>query len=59
MRFVLGFSKPRNPILGTLYSGIIEEVGSMVSKFKVGDKVFGMTGFKFGTYAEFTTVYIN
>lgn len=56
MRLVLGFSKPRKPILGTVYSGIVEETGSKVLKFKEGDKVFGMTGFKFGTYAEFITV---
>lgn len=56
MRFVLGFSKPRKPILGTVYAGMVEEVGGKVSKFKKGDKVFGMTGFKFGTYAEFITV---
>lgn len=56
MRLTLGFSKPRKPILGTVYSGIVESVGSEVSKFKVGDKVFGMTGFDFGTYAEYIAV---
>ncbi len=59
MRLVLGISKPRKPILGTVFSGIIESVGSKVSKFKIGDKVFGMTGFKFGTYAEYITVNQN
>lgn len=56
MRLVLGISKPRKPILGTVFSGIVESKGNKVSKFKVGDKVFGMTGFKFGTYAEYITV---
>lgn len=56
MRFVLGFSKPRQPILGTVFSGIVENVGSQVSDFKIGDHVFGATGFKFGTYAEYITV---
>lgn len=56
MRLVLGLSKPRNPILGTVYSGVVEDTGDKVSKFKKGDKVFGMTGFKFGTYAEFITI---
>lgn len=59
MRLVLGFFKPRKPILGTVYAGIIEGVGTNVSKFKTGDKVFGMTGFKFGTYAEYITVKEN
>ncbi|WP_107037557.1 NAD(P)-dependent alcohol dehydrogenase [Brumimicrobium mesophilum] len=53
MKLALGFSKPRNPILGTVFSGIIEEVGEKVTRFKLGDKVFGMTGFKFGTYSEY------
>lgn len=59
MRLVLGISKPRKPILGTVFSGVIETVGDKVSKFKVGDKVFGMTGFKFGTYAEYIAVNQN
>ena len=56
MRVVLGFNKPRNPILGTVFSGEVENIGSKVSRFKVGDKVYGMTGFKFGTYAEYLTI---
>lgn len=56
MRLALGISKPRKPILGTVFSGIVETTGNSVSTFKAGDKVFGMTGFKFGTYAEYITV---
>lgn len=59
MRFALGFSKPRSPILGTVFSGIVESKGNKVSKFKVGDSVFGMTGFQFGTYAEYIAVNQN
>ena len=53
MRMVLGISKPRKPILGTVFAGVVEKMGSNVNSFKVGDEVFGMTGFKFGTYAEY------
>ena len=53
MRLVIGFNKPRKPVLGTVFSGIVETIGSSVTKFKKGDEVFGMTGFKFGTYAEY------
>ena len=53
MRLVLGFSKPRNPVLGVDFAGIIEEVGLHTSSFKVGDHVFGMTGMKFGAHAEY------
>lgn len=59
MQLVLGISKPRRPILGVVFSGVVETVGKRVSKFKVGDKVFGMTGFKFGTYAEYIAVNQN
>ena len=53
MRLVLGIYKPRNPILGVVLSGIIEQVGSKVTNFKVGDEVYAMTGFRFGAYAEY------
>jgi len=59
MRLVLGISKPRKPVLGTVFSGIVESVGKNVSRFKQGDKVFGMTGFQFGTYTEYITVNHN
>lgn len=56
MRFALGFFKPRKPILGTVFSGIVEQVGKNKKDFKIGDEVFGITGFKFGTYAEYITL---
>jgi len=59
MRLVLGISRPRKSILGVVFSGVVESIGATVSKFKIGDKVFGMTGFKFGTYAEYIAVNQN
>lgn len=59
IRVVLGFKKPRNPILGTVYSGVVEEIGESVTRFKPGDKVFGSTGFHFGTYAEYLSTKEN
>ncbi|TNE79838.1 MAG: NAD(P)-dependent alcohol dehydrogenase [Bacteroidetes bacterium] len=56
MRIVLGVSKPRQPILGNVFSGIIESTGAKVRQFKVGDRVFGMTGLKLSTNAEFIAV---
>jgi NADPH:quinone reductase-like Zn-dependent oxidoreductase len=56
MRLVLGFSKPRKPVLGTVFAGIVESAGNKVTHFKIGDRVFGATGFKFGTYAEYIAV---
>jgi NADPH:quinone reductase-like Zn-dependent oxidoreductase len=59
MRLIIGIAKPRKPILGTVFSGVVDSIGDNVSKFKVGDKVFGMTGFKFGTHAEYIAVNQN
>jgi len=59
MRLKFGWNKPRNPILGTVYSGIIEQVGKDVKEFNVGDEVFGLRGFSFGTYAEYVSVKEN
>ena len=56
MRLVLGVFKPRKPILGTVFSGIVEQVGKNVTNFKIADEVYGITGFKFGTYAEYVSV---
>lgn len=55
-RLALGFSKPRKPILGLVLSGTIEGVGSKVTQFQVGDKVFAHTYMKFGTYAEYICI---
>jgi NADPH:quinone reductase-like Zn-dependent oxidoreductase len=59
MRCILGFTKPSKPILGVVFAGIVESKGSKVTQFQVGDNVFGMTGFKFGTYAEYLTINSN
>ena len=51
---VLGFTKPRNDILGMELAGEIEAVGQNVSNFKPGDQVFAQTvGHKVGGYAQY------
>lgn len=54
-RFIFGFVKPRRDIPGCEFSGEIEAVGKDVTRFKRGDKVFGLTkGISFGgTNAEY------
>lgn len=53
MRLVLGFTGPRQKVLGTIFSGVVVQVGDKVSRFQVGDEVFGSTGFKLRTNAEY------
>ena len=55
-RLVFGLLGPRQPILGTELSGIIEAVGSSVTKFKAGDKVFAFPGEAYGCHAEYRTM---
>lgn len=52
MRVVFGWRAPRKGIIGMIASGRVESVGRDVRSFKEGDEVFGMDGFRAGTYAE-------
>jgi NADPH:quinone reductase-like Zn-dependent oxidoreductase len=52
MRVAFGWRAPRKGIIGMIASGRIESVGRDVKSFKEGDEVFGMDGFRAGTYAE-------
>ena len=55
-RLVFGVRKPRQPILGTEFSGTITATGSSVTRFKVGDDVFGFAGAAMGSHAEYRTM---
>lgn len=56
-RLYMGLTRPKRvTILGQEMAGVVDEVGMNVSRFKAGDKVFGITGMRFGTYAEYVCV---
>ena len=52
LRAAFGIRAPRKGIIGMIAAGEIESVGRQVTSFKPGDRVFGMDGFRAGTYAE-------
>jgi len=54
MRLVIGIARPRNPILGVVVAGEIEEAGKRVEGFRVGDRVYAFTKFRFGAYAQYS-----
>lgn len=53
MRMESGIGKPTDPRFGVDFAGTIEAVGSKVTTFKPGDKVFGSAA---GAFAEYVTV---
>lgn len=56
-RIVLGLFKPKKRILGHEFSGIVDEIGAGITRFKKGDHVFGTsTGLQNGSYAEYICV---
>ena len=59
VRLFFGFKKPKRSILGGSFAGKILKIGHKVSKWKVGDAVFGTTELQFGTYAEFVVMKEN
>ena len=52
-RLDFGLRKPKRKILGSEFSGVIEETGKTVNRFRKGDEVFGYLGQKMGAYAEY------
>lgn len=53
MRLSLGWRRPRKSIIGLVLSGTIDSIGEGITRFKVGDEVYGLTGYSLGAYAEY------
>lgn len=55
-RLAFGIRRPRRPILGSTFAGVVEGVGAKVQGLAVGDEVCGMTGIRMGAHAEHVAV---
>lgn len=55
-RFFTGLFRPKYSSLGCEFSGVVDSVGSEVTQFKPGDKVFGFDDQHFGGHAEYKAI---
>ncbi len=51
-RFFSGWRRPKHQTLGSEFAGVVEGVGSAVTGFAVGDRVFGVSAQHYGAHAE-------
>lgn len=52
-RIMMGIIKPKKEVIGEVFAGVVVGVGSKITRFRVGDEVYGLTGFSLGAYAEY------
>ncbi|MGB4116106.1 MAG: NAD(P)-dependent alcohol dehydrogenase [Polaromonas sp.] len=55
-RLALGWSAPRNPVLGATFAGVVQALGSGAKGFAPGEAVFGISGFRMGGHAEYVCI---
>lgn len=55
-RLFLGLRKPKHPITGTGFSGVIEAIGAKVSLWRINEEVFGESVLGSGANAEYVCV---
>ncbi len=53
MRLMIGITRPRKEIIGEVFSGEVVQKGLKIKRFRVGDQVYGLTGFSLGAYADY------
>ena len=56
VRALTGLPRPRVTVLGSEFAGEVEAVGSGVTSFQVGDRVFGFKGLPFGAHADYLAI---
>jgi len=56
VRLFIGLRRPRRSILGAVLAGEVERIGSRVTRFSVGQRVYAFTTLRFGCYAQYARV---
>ncbi len=56
VRMFSGWFRPKRQILGSELAGVVEAIGAKVIEFKVGDEIFGLNTYKFGTHADYVCI---
>jgi NADPH:quinone reductase-like Zn-dependent oxidoreductase len=56
VRVFSGLLRPKATILGCEFAGVVEAVGSGVTSFEVGERVFGFSEWRFGGHAEYLSM---
>jgi NADPH:quinone reductase-like Zn-dependent oxidoreductase len=55
-RMFTGLSRPRVTILGNEFAGQVEDIGPRVTRFSVGDRVFGYDDTACGAHAQYLSI---
>jgi NADPH:quinone reductase-like Zn-dependent oxidoreductase len=55
-RLYFGLRRPKWPVLGGTFSGVVEALGPGVTRFRVGDRVAGLNVTDFGAHAQYLLV---
>jgi NADPH:quinone reductase-like Zn-dependent oxidoreductase len=56
MRLFTGLRKPRRTVLGNEFAGVVAAIGREVTRFAVGERVFGYIEGPFGAHAQYLAV---
>lgn len=56
VRLMYGFTKPKHKVLGVVFAGVVEEVGSAVTKYSIGQRLYGLNDKFLGGHAQYVAI---